>query len=363
MTRRTLVFVVAFAVASAVPTPARGDDRFTFHPVWTVTLASPAWGTATDRFGVVVSSANGTVRALTRRGRTQWTVYSPNAQDGNPAITRSRVLIGRMGRVVALSRRDGAIAWEQPMDSDEVASVALAGRFALAGDASGTLRAFDAATGAVRWSVHHDGVIRAEAQIDRDSGTVLAAWDGKPAPAVRALDLRTGAERWRQAVREYTAAPQLVGGRAFVATSEDHGVGASVAAFDLRSGRAEWEVALPGSFQSDLVPAVDARDLVVADWVGNVSAIDPTTGNLRWSSALHRHIVDAHVVLFPRRVAVATADGGLFVLDRASGRIVTQVEPPELEGWAGALAPFGPGELLVALRVVRPPRIEVHRVP
>ncbi len=361
MRRRALVFVVAFAFAFAVPTPARADDSLT-RPVWTVALESPAWGTATDRFGVVVSSGNGTVRSLDRRGRTRWIVDSPGAQDGNPAITRSRVLIGRKGRVVVLARRNGAVEWEQPMDDDEVASVALAGRLALAGDGSGTLRAFDAATGAVRWSVHYDGVLRAPARVDLDSGTVLAAWADGPASVVRGLDLHTGAERWHQLVDDYTAAPQLAGGRAFVATGDDH-ADAWIAAFDLRSGSAEWKVVLPGSFQSDVIPAANARDLVVADWIGNVSSIDPATGKLRWTTALRRHIVDARVVLFRHRVAVATFDGALFVLDRASGRIVVHAEPPELHGWAGALAPFGRDALLVALRVVVPPRIEVHRVP
>jgi outer membrane protein assembly factor BamB len=362
MRRYVFVFAVVFAVTLVAPSPARADERLGARPVWSATLDSWAWGAAADRFGVVVSSDNGSVRALDRRGRTRWEANLWGAQSGNPSITRSRVVVGRTGRVVALSRRDGTVQWQQPMDDREVASVALAGRFVVAGDAAGTLRAFDVMTGSVRWSVRHGGAIRAPARIDLDSDVVMAVWTGSPVPAVRVVDLETGAERWRQPVGDFTAAPQLADGRVFVATG-DGGDHAWVAAFDLGTGDADWKTDLRASFRSDIVPAVDARDLVVTDWVGSVSAIDPATGQTRWSTPLNRHVVDARVVLLAHRVAVATADGALFVLDRASGEIVAHAEPRDLNGRAGALSPFGRDTLLVALRVVDPSRIEVHRLP
>jgi outer membrane protein assembly factor BamB len=360
--KRSVFVLVVVAVAVALATPSRAGERLDAPPVWSVTLDSWAWGAAADRFGAVVSSDNGSVRALDRRGRTRWETDLWGAQSGNPAITRSRVAVGRTGRVVALTRRDGTVEWEQPMDDREVASVALAGRYVVAGDASGTLRAFDAATGSLRWSVHHDGAIRAPARIDRDADAVMAVWTESPVPSVRVVDLETGAMRWEQPVGDFTPAPQLAGGRAFVATGDanDH---AWVAAFDLGTGDADWKTGLTASFRSDIVPAVDTRDLVISDWVGNVSSIDPATGNTRWSTPLHRHVVDARVVLLPHRVAVATVDGALFVLDRASGEIVAHAEPRDLRGRAGALAPFGRDTLLVAVRVADPSRIEVHRLP
>jgi outer membrane protein assembly factor BamB len=187
-------------------------------------------------------------------------------------------------------------------------------------------------------------------------------WTDTPVPVVRVLDLTTGAERWKQPIGDYTAAPQLSGGQAFVA-SGDGNYHAWVAAFDVQSGAINWKMELPGSFQSNIIPAVDARDLVVADWIGNVSSIDPTTGASRWSTPLNRYLVHARVVLLESRVAVATVDGTLFVLDRASGKVIVHADPRELHGWVGALAPFGRDALLVALRVTGPSRIEVHRLP
>jgi outer membrane protein assembly factor BamB len=357
-----LAFVVVFAAVSATPAPSRAEEHLARRPVWSVALEAPAWGTAADEFGVVVSSGNGTVRALDRRGRTRWETNVPGSQDGSPAITRSRVLVGRSGRVVALARGDGAVEWHAPMDDDEVGSVALSGRLALAGDASGTLRAFDAARGTVRWSIHYDGAVRAPVRVDAKANAVVAVWTDAPVPVVRVLDLATGAERWLQPIGDYTAAPQLSGGRAFVA-SGDGNYHAWVAAFDVHSGATNWKVDLPGSFQSNIIPAADARDLVVADWIGNVSSIDPTTGASRWSTPLNRYLVHARVVLLESRVAVATVDGTLFVLDRGSGEVIVHAEPRELGGWAGALAPFGRDALVVALRVTEPSRIEVHRIP
>jgi outer membrane protein assembly factor BamB len=362
VSRRAFVFAIVFALVSAVPTPARAEQPRTRRAQWSVALDGRVWGTATDRDGVVVTSDNGAVRALDRRGHTRWETDVPGAQDGNPAITRSRVVVGRAGRVVALARRDGAVVWEQPMDDDEVASIALAGGVAVAGDASGTMRAFDARRGTVHWSVHHEGALRAPARVDVSAGAVLAVWSEADVPVARVLDLASGAERWQQPVGEYTAAPQLSEGRVFVATGDGH-YDAWVGAFDLRTGSAQWKVGHRGSFMSNIIPAADAHDLVVVDWIGNVTSIDPATGASRWTTALDRHVVDARVVLLSQRVAVATVDGALFVLDRATGRVVAREEPHQLHGWAGALAPFGRDALVVALRVVEPPRLEVRRVP
>ena len=149
---RTLVFAFAMAVVFALPTPAR---------------AAPDSAVAAD---LVEQASRRTARAHGRRprarwsrstpatsvrsmcgGRTRWQTKVDGVSEGAPATDHDLVLVGAAGRVVALSRADGTIRWEQPL-GDEVTSVALGDRFAVAGDGSGTFRVSTRSTGTVRWS-------------------------------------------------------------------------------------------------------------------------------------------------------------------------------------------------------------------
>ncbi len=362
MKTRFLVFALVMAVVLAIPTPARPATSRWSAAIWSSELSGGPWGLTTDARGAVVTTDAGRVRALALDGTTRWEAKIDGTQDGNPAITKELVLVGATGRVVALGRRDGAIRWQQRMDG-EVGAVALAGAYALAGDTGGTLRAFDAATGTLKWSVQHEGELWSAPQVDVPASVVVAVWHERPAPAARALDLATGAMRWEQPVGLFTAAPGLDRGRAFVATGDGH-FHAWVAEFDLDGGASDWTLIMPASFQTGVVPAIDGRDLVVVDQLGRVSAIDPVSGVPRWTRELHRRVLDTRVVLLPRRVVVTTLSGELFVLDRVSGHVVARADARDFDGLPLVAAPFGRGnQILVALRLTEPGRVEMRRVP
>jgi outer membrane protein assembly factor BamB len=362
MRTRMFVFALVMAAVLAVPTPARPASSTWSAPIWSSELNGGPWGLTTDAHGAVVTTDAGRVRALGFDGTTQWESKVDGTQNGYPAITHDLVLVGATGRVVALGRRDGAIRWEQPMDG-AVGSVALAGRFAIAGDTGGTLRAFAADTGALAWSVHEAGELWSAPQVDVAASVVVAIWHEQPAPAARAFDLTTGALGWEHPVGLYTAAPGLDHGRAIVATGDGH-FHAWMAAFGLDAGESDWAVTMPASFQTGVVPASDGRDLVVVDRIGRVTAFDPVAGTLHWTRPLNRHVIDSQVVLLRRRVVVTTLPGELFVLDRVSGRVIAHATGRDFDGIPVLAAPTRrPDRMVVALRLTEPGRVEMRRVP
>ena len=362
MKPRMLVFAFVIAVVLAFPTPARPATNRWSAAIWSSELTGGPWGLSTDARGAVVTTDAGRVRAIAFDGSTRWEAKVDRTQDGNPAITKQLVLVGATGRVVALGRRDGVVRWQQPMDGDVIA-VALAGAYTLAGDTGGTLRVFDADTGRLAWSIYYPGELWSAPQIDIPASVVVAIWNEAPAPAARALDLTTGSLRWEQPVGLFTAAPRLDRGRVFIASGNGH-FNAWVAEFDVADGVSQWTLIMPASFQTGVVPALDSHDLVVIDQIGRVSAIDPVSGTPRWTHDLRRRVFDTRVVLAPRRVIVTALSGELFVLDRVSGRVVAHADGRDFDGIPVVAAPTRrPDQMLVALRLTEPGRVEMRSVP
>ena len=243
----------------------------------------------------------------------------------------------------------------------EVHALALAGTYALVGDQGGTLRVFAAADGAMRWEVHHEGDLWSSPQVDLSASAVVAVWHDA-APTARGLDLATGAARWEQTLLVHSAGPAMDDGRAFLATGDGH-YHAWVGDYDVAGGAPRWEVRVPASFQTGVVPAVDAHDLVVIDQLGLVTVFNPATGTPRWTQDLNRHVYVTRVVLLARRVVVTTLSGELFVLDRVSGRVVARADISDFGGRPVLAAAFGrSNQILVSLRITAG-RVQLRRVP
>jgi outer membrane protein assembly factor BamB len=311
-----------------------------------------------DDSGVVVTTDWYHVGALDTAGRSRWTASLGSVALGTPAADRRHVLVGGRRRVTALRRRNGRRLWWRPMSGD-VTSVSLAGDVALAGDQAGTLTAFDAHTGAMRWSVHEEGRIWSAPRVDRATGVVLTTWHWTTAPAIRAFDLATGALRWEAPTGRFTAAPVVRGRTVVVATGQAERPGL-VDALDLATGAARWSTPVPGSFEEAVEPATDGHDVVVVDHGGIVTLLDLDDGTVRWQRDVQLLTVETRMSLTQRRVVFTTFSGDLFVLDRADGRVVTRLDAKALGGYPIAAAttawPRRAG-ILVALRYDEPYRV------
>ncbi len=161
--------------------------------------------------------------------------------------------------------------------------------------------------------------------------SLLITGCGGANPRTRAWRLRDGGEAWTapapDATDLFTAGPGLV-----LAYS-----GTEVWAANSATGALLWNKKDIGSgeaFASFLTrPAAIQRERVLVLSNNAVQALDPKTGDVRWSTELPQVPVSAPVLLpgDPTRVVVALSQGRLAYLDTADGRIVA-LQP--LRTWA-----------------------------
>jgi outer membrane protein assembly factor BamB len=322
---------------------------------WQASVPDGPHDLAADADGVVVTTTNPpSVYLLGRDGRVRWHAAADELVLGQPALGAHVVVVGGTTSVIAYSRSDGSRRWTLHRDGSP-SSLAVADGAVLVGDDAGTLSAVNAATGATRWSVRFPGALWSGARVDPASGAVVATWHQTPTPAVRVLDLGTGALRWEAPTDRFTAAPSVHGGRVVLAVG-DGNRHARVEARDLATGEVRWQTPMPASFEEAIEPAVDDHAVAVVDHFGVVSVLDPATGHLRWQRDLADVLVGTRVVLTSQRLAFTSYAGVLHVLDRRDGHVVATVGPGRLGGLPVALAPAPwavrrGGGALVALRL------------
>ncbi len=155
----------------------------------------------------------------------------------------------------------------------------------------GRVVAFDAATGAERWSQPLVGEgargvagraasIRSAptdvpaAEIGGEAGIVVVDADGR---ATR-VDRATGAVRWRAATSPAMESLMLVGGVVVVPTTRGRLVG-----LDAASGRIAWTLALPDTTVRFGAPSEAGGDVVVGATDRQVRRVDASTGAIRWA--------------------------------------------------------------------------------
>lgn len=120
-------------------------------------------GPAVDGDTVVVGDDSGTVTAVGTDGEPRWSQSLDGAIYGGVALAAGRAYVGTTaGEVVALSRDDGSVDWRGSAEGAVRASPAVAlgaddgdsensGATVYVTDHAGTLSAFDAGTGDLRW--------------------------------------------------------------------------------------------------------------------------------------------------------------------------------------------------------------------
>ncbi|MFN8025240.1 MAG: PQQ-binding-like beta-propeller repeat protein [Acidimicrobiia bacterium] len=246
-----------------------------------------------------------------------------------------------MKRASPLVCTTGAQLWQAALPGPVVA-VGVVGGVAFAGGDPGTLTAFDARTGAVRWSVTRPGSLWSAPRVDAATGSVVTTWHGADQPHVEVFDLDSGATRWSAPTGGAAAAPVLAGhgaGAVVVVAAGDGRSAAAVEARALGSGELRWRTSVPASFERAVEPAAGRHDIVVVDHFGTVTALALADGRIRWMRALEEPVLATRVALVGARVVVTTYTGNLLVLGRADGRLVSAARPRDLGGYpVGGLA-------------------------
>jgi hypothetical protein len=163
-----------------------------------------------------------------------------------PAIDGERVYLAAAdGRVLAVARADGAVAWERYLPLGITAIAAYGGRvYAGAGDKQ--FYCMDAGGGSIEWTWRTGALTEGGITADADR-VYFAALDN----VVRGLDRENGNQRWQTPMRERPSGTVAAGRLIFVPVS-----GNQVRLLLDRNGRASGSLALPGELTAGAPPHV-----------------------------------------------------------------------------------------------------------
>ncbi len=268
--------------------------------------------------------------------------------------------------VVALNARSGLPLWKASTAVTAGEAIVSQGNLYI-GAADGTVRAFDAATGAPRWSFTRKvGVSLQQGQdgyVALSGGTLYVSSDGG---AVYALDPATGKQRWLYTLPTtgdhiYTT-PVVAFGLVYVTSG---GLTGAVYALDARTGKLRWSASQAGGFddqpvvagdtlyvgandpdtfhaynaktgaslwsynlgsQAHAAPVISADLIYVAGADGHISALSATTHALVWTFATSGNApaalisTGAGMTLDGQRLYVGSQGGDVYALDAATGK-------------------------------------------
>lgn len=260
-----------------------------------------------------------------------------DAVEGTPLVQNGRLFVpvaaGRRG-LVAYDLSTGSTVWKFRGAPVETSLLPLDEGF-IAVDAEAYVRRFDP-DGSVRWEQHlGDGVTVHAAPMLARSLVILADDRGR----LVALDPADGAVRWTHALGTPVYTTMAADGSTlFVPTTRGRFFGV-----EATQGRVLWEFSLPDTTVRFTAPAVDSEMVVFGATDGQLRALDPKTGTLRW-----HHVADdaiaAPPLLTPGTVYFGTMGRHLLGVDRSTGTLQWQ---EELKGRIKSAMAAGAGYLVV----------------
>jgi len=261
---------------------------------------------------------DGVVALDLRGGKRFWFAHMDGDANGVAADDQRAYVSSDDGHVYALKLVDGSVAWKQPGKGKVYSHPLLVGSLVVVGDATGTLRAFDAASGAVRWAVQLSGAIRGGASADdkliyavSEAGELAAlSFDGK-------VSYRRVLERapWDgkgpdEAIQAYSP-PILTTTTLIVPFARDtyYSDRPALMAVTKKNGAGAWTAKGPGEWGNVRSTPTLVGDLLIyaEPYSGDVVAISSATGRL-----VYRHTVGA--CYFPQWASPAAARDLVYVM-------------------------------------------------
>ncbi|MFI6050769.1 PQQ-binding-like beta-propeller repeat protein [Streptomyces violascens] len=267
-----------------VPPPAQPPEAPGRWRPWRFRMSNDVWGTPAVA-GDLLYVTSFEVHALdVGSGRRQ---FKTRDVAWAMAVEAGRIHASDGPTLYALDAADGGELWRLPADAWVYSLKADRGTV-VTGTRGGGVQAWEAANGEKLWET-------AGAQTDFETpeagpaihdGTVYVWQDAR----LRALDARTGVERWSYPVGD---AASCGGVPVRVAPAQDGYVyvsaGTRVLAIDIASGHVRWHFEAPAVFLCPPTfapgPAVAGGGVYLADYLGTVYALDASTGKDRWRIA------------------------------------------------------------------------------
>ena len=280
---------------------------------------------------VFVADADGGVARLdAASGKQLWRVKAgSDLTAGVGASPNGEIVVvgGVKGNIIAFDG-SGKQLWKAQASSEVLSSPVAADDVVIVRSVDNRITAFEAKTGAKRWSVLRTTpaltLRNAPGMVINGSNVYV----GQPGGKLLALTLATGVPRFEVSVGEPKGATELervadVAGTPVVFEKDICAVTyqGRVGCFDLATGQARWTKEV----SSDVGVAVDQRFVFTADEKGAVAAFSREGGQSAWKNdklAFRRLSTPASV---GRSVAVGDMQGYIHFLSREDGALIGRV--------------------------------------
>jgi outer membrane protein assembly factor BamB len=264
----------------------------------TVSIASPAMAKAApsswaqDGYGPGNTGDNPAEHTITSANvaslRYRWSLLSPVVRgscmaQSPPVVADGRLFLPDQAGIGAYNAVTGTRLWRRAVKwpgDQETPKLAVIGSTLLAAadtcgsvsDPDGDLTAYNAATGATRWTLHRDAPIY---QMVVERNVVVLGGGDAGDDVVSAYRLSDGKQLWTRSGAELGSSVSA-GGRLLL-TKADH-TGAFAA--DLVTGKVLWSVTAQWSV---LAADLGAKRFFAADPGGRLFAVNAATGAVQWS--------------------------------------------------------------------------------
>ncbi|MBZ6090788.1 PQQ-binding-like beta-propeller repeat protein [Streptomyces olivaceus] len=284
---------------------------------WRFRMSNDVWGTprvAEDLVYVTSFEVHALdVATGRRRFKTRDVAWSMAVADGRVHASDGPTLF-------ALNAREGADLWRVQTDAWVYSLHADRGTV-LTATRGGGVQAWEASSGQKLWELTgaQTDFESAEAGAVLHEGTAYVWQDAR----LRALDARTGDERWSYPIGDAASCggvpvrlAQAPDGHVYVAA------GTRVLALEVASGHVRWHFEAPAVFLAPPTfvpgPAVTGGGIYLADYLGTVYALDATDGRDRWRIATEARSSTDPVLVAAGHVHVGSGKG-LYTLDAVTG--------------------------------------------
>jgi outer membrane protein assembly factor BamB len=293
---------------------------------------------------VIVAAWNGVQALRVTDGTTLWRRPAEEEILGGAASDGERVIYGDGRRLVACNASTGEPLWMYSVAEPIKATPLIAGGRVWVGVGSMML-ALDAETGEGIWSYPAKGMIQAAPAL-MDGTLYFAAWDN----TVRALNAATGAVRWERPVGQPATYPPYSPGAGTPAVSGGQVVFCApwsrltegAQAFTVAAGAPTWSFAATCGYSS---PAVHGDRVYLTTRAGAVVALDAKGAQI-WQRSIGQAIYDSSATVAGDLLLVAGLRGMVTGLDLRTGAVRWRHQVGDGYVLAGVAA--HPGRAIVA---------------
>ena len=336
------------------------------RPLWKFKLGAGTWAppVVADHIIYIGTSAGLFHAVQATDGTGIWTWHGTAGIDGRAVVGSELVyVVDTKMTLLALDRIHGTVRWsaalhdeqiagqpapENPTFNHRAATPLLLDGVIYCGSSDGGLYAFNADTGSKLWRHDAKAPIYSGVSIQGADTLLFGTMDG----SVVLLDRRSRKETSRIKTDGGVVTTPLVASGRLIVGSRDY----QLYGFNLADGTVAWKYSYWFSWIESTPVVADGVLYVGASDYARVTALDPATGQTRWSTQVRgmnwgTPLVTAHRV-FTGTVAqnipgtVIAHTGGIMAINRRTGEVIWQLAaalPQEngFGGYAGSLAIAG----------------------